>query len=584
MSLILTADAIQQQGGESVQFPGSNLLILDGSGIRSSNGASVLFNTPGMVSLTGVSGITSSENARIFPPPISGSTVSGNVSGYATRPGVPQDLIAVRESPSPSNPVSGTQINLSWTAPESDGRSTIFGYKIERFTTGSEWSTLVDDTGSAELTYSNISLAIGTTYKYRVSAINAMGTGDPSNEASASTWTVPDKVQTFTATAIPIPLAIRLQWSAVLTPADNGVSVTQYIIERFDDSKWAPYIYVNMPRESLSVDATIDIQQGVTYSFRIFAKNIVGTSTIASNTTTATALSAPSAPDGISATPSSPSQILQIHLQWSAPLSDTPLKGYTIQQSLDNTPNSWSTIVESTSSTSFTNTGLSEGTTYYYRVAAINDVGTGQWANISATTWTVPSEPSGLSATPVSSSQINLAWSAPLSTGGVGAVVTGYTVERSTDNFNWSLLDTVSGTSYNNTSLTEGTTYLYRVSAINDVGTRNPSTASAKTWTVPSAPTLIHTVQADVVSLSWSAPNNGGSALIGYRAEYRIDYGEWKGFANLGTSYLSTSYQTKSVGSTYSFRVFAINGVGETESNTITLLWQGGGGGGGGGK
>jgi hypothetical protein len=80
---------------------------------------------------------------------------------------------------------SSTQINLSWTAPANNGGSAITGYKIERSANGGTTWSLVANTGTT--TYSDTGLASSTTYTYRVSAINAIGTSSPSNTASAIT-------------------------------------------------------------------------------------------------------------------------------------------------------------------------------------------------------------------------------------------------------------------------------------------------------------------------------------------------------------------------------------------------------------
>ena len=78
------------------------------------------------------------------------------------------------------------QINLSWTAPSNNGGSAITGYEIERSTnSGSTWSVLVSNTGSTGTTFSDTNVQPLNTYTYRVSAINGVGTSDPSNTASA---------------------------------------------------------------------------------------------------------------------------------------------------------------------------------------------------------------------------------------------------------------------------------------------------------------------------------------------------------------------------------------------------------------
>lgn len=99
----------------------------------------------------------------------------------ATEPDAPTALTA--------EAASDTEIDLSWSAPANDGGSDITGYKIERESpTGGGWSTIVADTGTTTTSYSNTGLTENTEYNYRVSAINAIGTGDPSNEADTFTY------------------------------------------------------------------------------------------------------------------------------------------------------------------------------------------------------------------------------------------------------------------------------------------------------------------------------------------------------------------------------------------------------------
>jgi hypothetical protein len=99
-----------------------------------------------------------------------------------TAPGAPTGLAATASSP--------TQINLSWNAPSNNGGSTLTGYKIEvKVGTGS-YSTLVANAGTGT-SYSHTGLTPNTTYTYRVSAINSVGTSVPSTEASATTQTSP---------------------------------------------------------------------------------------------------------------------------------------------------------------------------------------------------------------------------------------------------------------------------------------------------------------------------------------------------------------------------------------------------------
>ena len=111
------------------------------------------------------------------------SGTTGNPSGVANAttdavvPGAPTGLTATANGQ--------TRIDLTWTAPEYDGGSTITGYRIAVLS-GPQFNTLVADTGNANTSYSHTGLQAGDIRQYRVSAINSAGAGDPSNIASAT--------------------------------------------------------------------------------------------------------------------------------------------------------------------------------------------------------------------------------------------------------------------------------------------------------------------------------------------------------------------------------------------------------------
>ena len=100
------------------------------------------------------------------------------VTRAATVPGAPTGLSATANG--------STQIDLSWTAPSSDGGASISGYKIEVSSdSGTSWTDLVAN--NTTTTYSHTGLSAGTTRHYRVSAINSVGTGAASNVDDATT-------------------------------------------------------------------------------------------------------------------------------------------------------------------------------------------------------------------------------------------------------------------------------------------------------------------------------------------------------------------------------------------------------------
>ena len=96
---------------------------------------------------------------------------------------------------------------------------------------------------------------------------------------------------------------------------------------------------------------------------------------------------------------------------------------------------------------------------------------------------TVPTPPRELTATAISSSQINLNWLPPLNNG--GSPLTGYKIETRiacTGNFILVLSSATNTiTSYSNTGLTNSTCYQYRVFALNAVGPSLPSNNATAT-------------------------------------------------------------------------------------------------------
>ena len=352
-------------------------------------------------------------------------SVAGTGRTTATSaPGAPTGLTAT---------ASGTTaINLSWSAPASTGGSAITGYKIESSSDGgSSWSDLVANTSNTTTTYAHTGLTAGTTRHYRVSAINANGTGTASNVANATTGaTVPGAPTGLTATASGTT-AINLSWSA---PASTGGSaITGYKIESSSDggSSWSDL--VANTSNTTTTYAHTGLTAGTTRHYRVSA-----------------------------------------------------ITGYRIEVSSNGT-SIWTNLVANTSNTATTyaHTGLTAGTTRHYRVSAINANGTGVPSNVAnATTGaTAPGAPTGLTATASGTTAINLSWSAPGSTG--GSAITGYRIEVSSNGgSSWTNLvanTSNTTTTYAHTGLAAGATRHYRVSAINTNGTGTASNVANAT-------------------------------------------------------------------------------------------------------
>jgi len=131
--------------------------------------------------------------------------------------------------------------------------------------------------------------------------------------------------------------------------------------------------------------------------------------------------------------------------------------------------------------TGYTDTGLTAGTTYHYRVFAFNTAGDSATTNVAnATTPTPqpPASPSGLTATGASDTTIELAWNPGSSN------ETGFEIERADAGLtNWAQVATVGAgvTAYTDSGLTPQTSYDYRVIAFNGIGSSAPSNVATGT-------------------------------------------------------------------------------------------------------
>ena len=189
-------------------------------------------------------------------------------------------------------------------------------------------------------------------------------------------------------------------------------------------------------------------------------------SEITGDLSSGTCPSAPTSPTGLTATAVSSSQI---KLSWQAPSSDggSPITNYRIFRS---TSSGTETIIGTVGNVnSYTNTGLTSGVTYFYKVKAVTALGSSPLSNEASATPTGPlSAPQNLQAT-AGSTSVALSWQAPSSDG--GSPITNYRIFRSTSSGTETIIGTVGNVNfYTNTGLTNGITYFYKVKAVTALG------------------------------------------------------------------------------------------------------------------
>jgi len=296
---------------------------------------------------------------------VNGSGSSG-VSNEATA--LPTGTVPVPAAPTGLSATAGnTQVVLAWTA--SSGATS---YNISRSTSpGSE--TLMTS-GMVSTSYKDTSVVNGTTYYYKVAAVNTSGTSAGSNEASASPSSgsapIPAAPTGLSATAG--NAKVTLTWTA-------SAGATSYNVLRGTSSGSEISITSGITSTSYT-DSTV--VNGTTYYYQVVAVNGSGSSgdsneAVASPTT---GVVAPTAPTGLSATAGN----LQNVLAWSAS------SGATSYNILRGTSAGSETLLTSgISSTTYTDSTVVNGTTYYYEVAAVNSAGTSGNSNEASATPTV---------------------------------------------------------------------------------------------------------------------------------------------------------------------------------------------------
>jgi subtilase family serine protease len=182
-----------------------------------------------------------------------------------TAPGAPRNLSAT---------AGNASVTLTWSAPSSNGGAAITSYDVYRSTTSG--TTRIATTGGSAASYTD-TVANGTTYYYEVAAVNKVGTGPLSNQASATPTlvaTVPSAPQNLTAKT-DASRGVDLAWSA---PSSNGGSaITSYQIYRGTRLGQESYYATISCTLASCAYANTSTRRGTTYYYELVAVNKVGT-------------------------------------------------------------------------------------------------------------------------------------------------------------------------------------------------------------------------------------------------------------------------------------------------------------------
>jgi hypothetical protein len=158
----------------------------------------------------------------------------GGFNGFSGKPGVVvirYVVTAPGATGTPTGTVSGTTIDISWTAPTVLGALELDGYKIEQSEdAGANWTTVTANTGTTATTASITGLTQGTSYQFRTSAINAVGTSTASTASAAILVPLPEPVVVtpppVVATPYLGPLIASLSKTSITAGEAHELSIT----------------------------------------------------------------------------------------------------------------------------------------------------------------------------------------------------------------------------------------------------------------------------------------------------------------------------------------------------------------------
>ncbi len=325
------------------------ILVNGGNGLNGTDKSAAEIKAEGFFEANGFSTPTWQNEAEKLP------ILAGFAEGLQDG-----ELPAHIGSPMPSAPQALTaepndgSVKLTWSAPASSGASDISRYEVRK--NNDSWTSV-----GLAMTYTFTGLTNGTIYTFEVRAVNSYGNG-----AAASAQRVP--VSSGHIAAIPGDRSAILNW--VTPPALIG-KIQLYQV-RYNNGSWI------IPDEDY-LHTYYGLANGVNYTFEIQGIGMDGTSpgVLFGSSVQAMPVGKPLEPANPVAVPGD----RQIQLSWENVYSDegSPVLRYEVSQ--DGGAN-WVSVGMNMS---YTFTGLVNGTAYPLQVRAVNAIGAGNTAAISAT-------------------------------------------------------------------------------------------------------------------------------------------------------------------------------------------------------
>jgi fibronectin type 3 domain-containing protein len=336
---------------------------------------------------------------------------------------------------------------------------------------------------------------------------------------------------------------IKVSWDVVL-------GATTYEIFKKSGSSFTLLASISEPNYT-----DTNVTAGTTYTYKVrtcleFGGNKTCSALTPEISAVANTTTPPAVPSGLKAVSGSYNSII---LTWKASAGAT---GYKIYRNTASTGSYQ--LIKTTASTSFTNTGLTMGKKYYYKVLAYKSNGGKDYASAYSSVVSsipVPSAPAGVKASSKSYNSILIKWNAV--SGAAGYKI--YSATSSTGSYK--LIKTTSSTSFTNTGLTTGKKYYYKIKAYKS-SNNSPDSSAVSAAPVPATPGAVKLAKTAATAIKISFGKVAGAT--GYEIYRATSSGGsyTKVIDTKSTSYTNTGLEK---GKTYYYKVRAYRTVSGTK-------------------
>lgn len=495
----------------------------------------------------------------------------GNVYNYLIQAvnvigtGVSSSVFAVTVAAAPdqlapcTTTLSALKARITWPATTSTHGSAVTEYKILIKKADGTYLESAECLGNDPTIFANMycevamstltstyGLAAGSPILAQVSALNAGGWSTYSMDNTAYITAIREPLAAPVASIASFSEAtINLAWTtiAATTASNGGSAVTDYIVELSTNGGTTFGSPVTVAGINTLTYAFTVPTAGNTYHFRVFAKNAFGTSLVASNVVNALAAQVPDA----LAAPTLTQSGTNVVVTWaaSANVHSSSVTAYRITF-LQNSPATYASSTTSCLGAGVSTTcsipmselfsppfSLPYSTNIYAKVEALNAVGysTPSAAGTGVTVLTPPLDAPVLTRNAgTTTTSIILDWAAITTSG--GAAVTGYELLVLSGASYTVVATAIAGTTYTHTGRTPGTTYTYKLRALNAysvAGNMGALSAALPVIAATVANQLSPVTTANVgtnVVISWAVTGNANSSPVtAYRVKIKVSGG-----------------------------------------------------------